>query len=151
MKVPAPTSPRSTGLRGVRPNSFSLIEVVVALAVIAFVMVSLLGLMSYASTLVRQSDSYARLSRVTSQVRAQFDSQPFTMSSNLVTTNAIYYYTYDGLPTNQAGGYYECDTASANPTDSTLTNLMQILVTVRWPMPARTETNYIVTSTLNYD
>lgn len=132
-------------------NSFTLVEVVIAIAVIAFSLVSILGLMTYASQLVQQADTYSRLSRVTGQVLAQLRSQPYAVSTNCATTNAVYYFTYEGLPTNSLGAYYQCNTTNANPSTWTLTNVMQIQLTVRWPMPQFANTNVIITSTLNYD
>ena len=132
-------------------KSFTLVEVVIAIGVIAFVLISILGLMTYASQLVRQSDSYSRLSNVAGQVLAQFDSQSFAVSTNRVATNALYYYTYEGLPTNSADGYYECDVSNVDSLISVLTNVMQIQLSIRWPKPEFANTNVIITSTLNYD
>jgi Tfp pilus assembly protein PilV len=132
-------------------NSFTLVEVVIAIAVIAFGLVSILGLMTYASQLVQQSDTYSRLSNVTGQVLAQFNSQPFSVSTNCATTNAVYYFTYEGIPTNSAGAYYQCNVTNADLSTWTLTNVMQIQMSIRWPKPQFTNTNVIITSTLNYD
>lgn len=134
-----------------RLGSFTLVEVVIAIGVIAFVLVSILGLMTYASQLVQQADTYTRLSSVTGQVLAQFESQPYTVSTNCATTNAVYYFTHEGLPTNSASAYYQCNVANANVAPWTLTNVMQIQMSIRWPKPQFTSTNVIITSTLNYD
>ncbi len=138
-------------LRQSAPNSFTLVEVVISIAVIAFVLVSILGLMAYTSQLVQQADTYSRLSNVTGQVLAQFDSQPFSVSTNSATTNAVYYYSYEGLPTNSAGAYYQCNVTNADASGWALTNVMQIQLSIRWPKPQFTNTNVIITSTLNYD
>ena len=132
-------------------SSFTLVEVVIAIAVIAFVLVSILGLMAYASQLVQQSDTFSRLSNVSGQVLAQFESQPYSVSTNCASTNAVYYFTSEGLPTNNAGAYYQCNVTNADLPTWTLTNVMQIQVSIRWPKPQFTNTNVIITSTLNYD
>jgi Tfp pilus assembly protein PilV len=132
-------------------SSFTLVEVVIAIAVMAFALVSILGLMTYTSQLVQQSDTYSRLSNVSSQVLAQFESQPYAVSTNLATINATNYYTYEGLPTNSAAAYYQCNVTNANPAGWTLTNVMQIQMSIRWPKPQFINTNVIITSTLNYD
>lgn len=132
-------------------NSFTLIEVVIAIAIIAFVLVSMLGLMTYASQLGRQADTYSRLSNVMGQVLAQFNSQPYSISTNCATTNAVYYFTYEGLPTNSSGAYYQCSVTNADLPPWSLTNMMQIQVSVRWPKPQFTSTNIVITSAANYD
>ncbi len=132
-------------------SSFTLVEVTFAIAVIAFVLISILGLMAYASQLVQQADTYSRLAVVVGQVSAQFDSQPYSVSTNCATTNASYYFTSEGLPTNSAAAFYQCSVANADTPAWTSTNVMQIQVTIRWPSPKFTNTNVIITSTLNYD
>jgi uncharacterized protein (TIGR02598 family) len=132
-------------------DSFSLVEVVITIAIVSFVLVSLLGLMAYSSQLVHQSDNYARLSNVTRQVLAGLDSKAYLVTSTNVTANATNYFTYDGLPTNSASAYYQCVLTNVTPSTSTLTNLMQVQVNIRWPKPAFTNTNSINTSILNYD
>ncbi len=107
--------------------------------------------MAYASRLVQQSDTYSRLSNVSSQVLAQFESQPYSVSTNCATTNAVYYFTYEGLPTNSVAAYYQCNVTNADPPGWMLTGVMQIQLSIRWPKPQFTYTNVIITSTLNYD
>jgi len=132
-------------------HSFSLVEVVIAIAIVSFALVSLLGLMAYSSQLVHQSDNYARLSNITRQVLARLDSEAYSVTSATVHTNGVYYFTYEGLPTNSTSAYYQCTLSNATPSASTLTNLMQVQVNICWPKPAFTNTNSINTSILNYD
>ena len=134
-----------------RPSSFTLVEVVVAIAVIAFVLISILGLMTYTSQLVQQADTYSRLAVVSDQVLAKFGSQPFSVSTNCARTNAAYYFTYEGLPTNSTAAFYQCNVTNANTPAWTLTNVMQIQISIRWPKPQFSNTNVIISSTLNYD
>ena len=142
---------RRSGLRRTRPNSFTLVEVVVAIAVIAFVLISILGLMTYTSQLVQQADTYSRLTHVTSQVLTRLNSQSYSASTNTATKGTSYYFTAEGLPTNAAGGYYECMVTNANPSPAVLANMMQIQVFIRWPKPQFTSTNVVITSTVKYD
>ena len=146
--VQRPAVPRVTR----KPDSFTLVEVVIAIAVIAFALISILGLMTYTSQVLQQSDTYSRLSNVTAQVVAKYESQPFSLSTNCVRTNATYYYTYEGLPTNSTGPFfYQASVANANPVGWALTNVMQIQLTIRWPNPQFVNTNVIITSSFNYD
>jgi type II secretory pathway pseudopilin PulG len=132
-------------------GSFTLVEVVIAIAVIAFVLVSVLGLLAYTSQLVQQADTYARLSNVGGQVLAQINSQPYTVSTNEAGTNAATYFTYEGIPTNSTGAYYQCNFTNANPSTWGIPNVMQIQLTIRWPSPQFVNTNIIITSAVNYD
>jgi len=148
-------------------SSFTLVEVVIAIGVTAFVLVSILGLMAYASQTVQQSDKYARLASVVSQVLTTLGSQSFAMSPYLLGENnssgnfnplsSTNYYTSEGLPTNSAGGYYQCVVSDATPANFALTNadgnyfLEPVQVTIRWPYPKPNNTNIIVTSLLNYE
>jgi Tfp pilus assembly protein PilV len=138
---------RNSGL-----NSFTLVEVVIAIGVTTFVLVSLLGLMTYAGQTVQQSDKYARLSLVASQVLATFSSQPFTVSKGQLP--AASYYTFEGQPTNStaSSAYYLCWATNVTPTGSVLTAWMaQVQVTILWPKIRPANTNVIMTSILNYD
>ena len=134
-----------------RSDSFTLVEVVFAIAIIAFALVSILGLMAYTSQLVQQADTYSRLSGIVGQMTARFDSQPFATSVNCANTNATYYFTSQGIPTNSTAAYYQCTVSNANAPNWTSTNVMQIQMIICWPKPQFTKTNVIITSTMNYD
>jgi len=143
--------PPFCGKRG--SNSFTLVEVVIAIGVVSFVLISILGLMTYTSQLVQQADTYSRLSHVTSQILTRINSQPYSVSTNAATKGTKYYFTAEGLPTNAnaSGAYYECLVTNANPSPVALANLMQVKASIRWPKPQFTNTNVIITSTLKYD
>jgi uncharacterized protein (TIGR02598 family) len=132
-------------------NSFTLVEVVIAIAIISFVLISILGLMAFASQQVKQADTYARLSNVSGQILARLESQSYAATSAAANTNAVYYFTFDGLPTNSTSAYYQCNITNYPPTASNVTNLMIIQLSIRYPTPQFTSTNLITTSILNYD
>jgi Tfp pilus assembly protein PilV len=139
-------------------SSFSLVEIVIAIAVVSFVLVSLLGLMGYLIKTLQKIDQYTRLANVSSQVLAQISSQPFSYTTNFVHTNGICYFTYEGLSNNGASGaYYQCAFTNTTPTNaySNITPLSnyysQIEVIISWPLPKPVSTNVISTSCLNYD
>ena len=143
--------------RAARSSSFTLVEVVIAIAVTAFGLISILGLMAYASQVVKQADGYARLSTVARQMLATLGSQSFTLSQSEARTNDAFYFTSEGLPTNSTAAYYVCTIMNATPTgfalkDPNSDQLMEpVQVSIRWPKPAYTSTNIIVTSILQYD
>jgi uncharacterized protein (TIGR02598 family) len=137
-------------------NSFSLVEVVIAIAVTSFALISIVGLMAYAAQTLQQSDKYTRLSSVASQVLAVLSSEPFKLSQSQARTNYTLYYTLGGLPTNSASAYYQCSITNATPSGSPLqTWLEPIQVSIRWQKSGASgrfiNTNIIVTSILNYD
>ncbi len=142
-----------------RLNSFTLVEVVIAIGVTAFVLVSILGLMAYASQTVQQSDKYARLATIASQVLTTVESEQFSISPTVLGTSWTTNYSSEGLPTNAAGAYYQCTVVDATPTgtgftlkDAGANPLMEpVQIIIRWPTPKYNNTNIIVTSILNYD
>lgn len=141
--------------RGKHPglDGFALIEVVIAIAVAAFILVSLLGLMGYASQVVQRSDKYARLTLVANQMLASLGSEavPTATKKYLGQTN---YFTYEGLPTNSAGAYFQCDVAGASGL-APYPDLTPVQIIILWPKTGGTSpfanTNSIVTSIFNYD
>lgn len=137
---------------------FTLVEVVIAIAVISFVLISILGLMGYASRMVQQSDNTAKLSMVLQQTLSTLGSQPYSFTMQELPTNI--YYTAEGLPTNSSGAYYLCAVTNVTPTGFALKDaggnaLMEpVQITIRWPINGTVRgpnSNTIVTSILNYD
>ena len=157
-------------------HSFSLVELVIAIGIASFVLISLLGLMSYAGQTVQQADKYTRLASVASQTLAtlatyQFASGPYGryatvgagsgFPANYTQTN---YFTFEGLPTNSVNGttiYYQVNIADPYtawallPYRSNGQPLMEPLqISIFWPASSGSpfaNTNIIVTSILNYD
>lgn len=137
-------------------NSFSLIEVVIAIAVVTFGLLSVLGLMAYSSKMVHESDNYFRLAVVSGQMLSKLSSQSFFTTSTAAQTNAAYYYSFEGLPTNVAGAYYQCNITNATPSTWPLPKMMPVQLILRWPMTNASgqtfrNTNFIISSALNYD
>lgn len=148
--------------------SFSLVEVVIAIGVATFVLVSIFGLMAYAAQSVQQADKYARLSTVASQELALVGSQAYASTpcghyavsggNHGAYYNETNYYTYKGLPTNSASAYYRSVVADATPTP--LANypftvagqqvMEPLQIIIWWPSPGYANSNIIVTSVLNY-
>jgi type II secretory pathway pseudopilin PulG len=151
----SPARARERWLHGA--GGFTLVEVVIAIAVTSFVLISILGMMAYATRVVHQSDNNARLSAVTGQVLTVLGNQSFYTSRNEASTNFAFYFTSEGLPTNSAGAYYQCAVTNITPSGFALkdvfgSQLMEpVRVTLRWPAPAYVNTNFIITSIANYD
>jgi type II secretory pathway pseudopilin PulG len=147
---------RDLGLSG-----FSLVEVVIAIAVASVMLIAILGLMAYAAQTVQQSDKYARLSTVASQALANVETMQLAATpyynNGYPATN---YYNFEGLPTNSGiiatSVYYQCIISTNTPSASGFNYAPQEIVVplqmvIRWPAPGYANTNIIVTSVLNYD
>jgi Tfp pilus assembly protein PilV len=158
------TSPESSRVRCPGgEDGFTLVEVVISIAVTSFVIISILGLMAYASQVVQQSDRNARLSTVTGQVLTTLANQSFYVSRGMASTNnLIFYFTSEGLPTNSSGAYYQCSVSNVTPTGYALKDVFgsqvaePVRIMIRWPKPASTtapfpNTNFVTTSIANYD
>ncbi len=65
--------------------------------------------------MVHESDNYFRLAVVSGQMLSKLSSQSFFTTSTAAQTNAAYYYSFEGLPTNVAGAYYQCNITNATP------------------------------------
>jgi type II secretory pathway pseudopilin PulG len=141
-------------------GSFTLVEVVISIAVTSFILISILGLMAYASRVVQQSDNNARLSMVLSQTLSILGTESYMTGKTQVGTNIAYYYTWEGVPTNSSGAYYQCNVTNATPTGFSLNDtdkfpfMEPVQIIIRWPYNGTghfANTNTIVTSINSYD
>ncbi len=95
-------------------TAFSLVEVVVALAVASFVLLVLVGTLPSGMKSVQDSMSESAQANITQQLRAQLEEITFNSSSTSTTKTNIFnlnqqtnYYTDEGIPTNQSSAYYQ--------------------------------------------
>ncbi len=151
-------------------SSFTLIELIVAIAVAAFMIISILGLMAYAMQLVHQSDNYSHLTNVASQVLTTISSAPITWgptangSRRGGAATITNYYTFEGMPTNSSSSgaaYYQVLISDSVPTGTgypepntssySIYMMEPVRVVIRWPAPLYRSTNVIVTSLCNYE
>lgn len=117
-----------------------------AVGIIAFVLSAILGLVSVAVQGTKEANLNVRLGLIEGRVASTYRSQSRGDAlTNLLTT----YYTYDGVPTNETGGYFRCDITNASPAGFT-TNMAMLKAVVRWPNPQLTSTNAFVLSVGNY-
>ena len=143
-------------------GSFTLVEVVISIAVTSFILISILGLMAYATRVVQHSDNNARLSMVLGQTLSTLGSESYAISQSQASTNAFFYFTSEGLPTNSTGAYYQCNVTNATSAKFVLTDatrdknqlMEQVQIMIRWPYTGSgkfANTNLIVTSINFYD
>ncbi|MGB8353721.1 MAG: prepilin-type N-terminal cleavage/methylation domain-containing protein [Chthoniobacteraceae bacterium] len=163
------------GLFGSR-GGFTLIEVVLAVGIIAFALTAVFGLMGLAVQGTKDADVYARLGDINKRLVSSFQSQPFATVTNRVTTNVIAtsYYDYYGNPLTDCYGatnaantnapFFRCDvsnvTPATNSVNATNYNLLQystnsavLQIKTTWPYVSSSSTpsnnDYNVFSVLN--
>jgi uncharacterized protein (TIGR02598 family) len=125
-----------------------LIEVVIAVGLVAFVLTAILGLVAMAANETKNADLKARLAWITEQVTSEYQSQRF--SAALASVPATNYWDYSGMRlTNSTGAYFACGIANVTPTNSS-TNSALLQVRIRWPSPQLTSTNVGLISLFNY-
>jgi uncharacterized protein (TIGR02598 family) len=130
-------------------SGFTLVEVVIAIGLVAFVLTSILGLAAIASNETRNADLKARLAWITERVSSEYQSQRFSsVLGNLPATN---YWDYSGMPvTNVADAYFVCEVSNVTPGTASTNNLALLQLSIRWPNPKLTSTNVCVISLFNY-
>jgi uncharacterized protein (TIGR02598 family) len=115
-------------------EGFSLTEVVLALGIVAFAIVALLGLLSASLGTSRVAEDETRLAAITSDVIDTLRSRPFAD----VPIAATYEFDHDGERLTSTGGepYYQCvlsTTTDTSTTNSTQTNLLSVRMIFTWP------------------
>ncbi len=130
-------------------SGFSLIEVILAVGLMAFVLSAILGLVTLAVQGTKRADLDARLVVLTSRVTAGYQNRDFASALSELSTNATTYYNLYGTPTNAAAAYFRCDAANATPAGNS-TNFAILRFQICWPYPQLSSTNLYVTSIGNY-
>jgi uncharacterized protein (TIGR02598 family) len=143
---------RAGYFRRVHSAAFTLVEVVIAVGLVAFVLTAILGLVAIAINETKNADLKVRLTWITEQVTSEFQSQRFATALASVPTNgsAIFYWDYSGtrLP-NSNGAYFACRVSNVTPANFS-TNMALLQVSIRWPAPQLTSTNVSLISLFNY-
>ena len=131
--------------------AFTLVEVVIAVGLVAFVLTAILGLVAIAANETKNADLKARLTWITEQVTSEYQSQRFAAALATVPTNRAW--DYEGMPvvTTSPTAYFVCNVVNVTPTNGTYsTNIALLQVNTRWPAPQLTSTNVSVISLFNY-
>lgn len=96
-------------------RGFSLVEVVLALGVISFAIVSLLGLMTVSTGASRLSDEDTVIAAIARQVDTELRNTTF---ANLPATGTAWYFDNEGHHlTTAAGAIYQCKILLTDDTD----------------------------------
>ena len=131
-----------------RQRAFSLIEVVIAIGIMAFAMTAMLSLLAVAMRSDKQSGSDTALSEMSRQVFNNLRALPY--STLPAATN--YYFDLDGAPCAQTNANYTCVVTVTNDSAVASGNLTQIQMQFTWPYSAvnRPYTNIFYGSIANY-
>jgi uncharacterized protein (TIGR02598 family) len=134
-------------MKGGRPQAFSLVEVVLALGVIAFALTAMLGLLVVAMDSDKSSGSDTALAAMSRQVFSDLRAMPY---ANL-PAGADYYFDADGSECPQAGAVYGCHVTVADDSGVASGNLKKVQMTFSWPpSAAKPETKNIHGSIANH-
>ena len=88
IRAPAGFLKRAGTVRALRPGAFTLVEVVIAVGLVAFVLTAILGLVAIAANETKNADLKARLTWITEEMNSEFQSQRFSSALAGVPTNA---------------------------------------------------------------
>ena len=107
-RVPPKPSTKPSRKNGV--TAFSLVEIVLAIGIVGFAMLSIIGMLPIGLKSVQTAESLQATGNIANQLRGQMQMLSFNASG----TNTIQqlaqntlYYTLDGIPTNSDAGYYK--------------------------------------------
>lgn len=130
-------------------HAFSLVEVTIALAVLSFAIISLLGLITVAIKSTHNSDVQGAQSAIVSTITGKLSSQNFT--NTVISLPFINYFTLQGVETNASAAIYRCEVTDVSPPGSATNFMRQVQLTIRWPPPLYSQTNIIAASFVKYD
>jgi len=140
--------PRTSSVRG-----FSLIEVVMALGIVSFSMLAIMGVLPLGLSTLQDSVNQTATAIISQQIRSELQQVSFdsTVAFNITqfdTTSSGYYeyYTYDGVKTVQANRFYTASFVLSDPnvsgasfkpgdtlTFGSISNAKNVTVTLNYP------------------
>ncbi|XHR30632.1 MAG: Verru_Chthon cassette protein B [Chthoniobacteraceae bacterium] len=126
-------------------QGFSLIEVSVAIGIVSFSMLAILGLLPVGLNTVHDSLVQGATAGIAQQIQADLQQIAFN-SANAFNIQSIssssYYYSDDGIPANATDAYYKASFTVNNPTFGennsvfNTTNAQNVIVTLLYPIRA---------------
>ena len=139
---------RLTGIRLSRSlAAFTLVEVVIAVGLVAFVLTAIFGLAVIATNETKNADRKARLAWITERMISEYQSQRFAVvlpkvSGSNSDTN---YWDYSGTPvTNTQDAYFWSVATNVTPVPSgnlTTNNFALLQLSIFWPYSSSISTN----------
>ncbi len=143
------------GRRDRRRLAFSLVEVVLAIGVVGFALLVIIGTLPIGLKSVQNAETLQATSNIANQLRGQMQLLSFNTSSTGINTvqqlaQTNLFYTTDGIATNSSGGYYMVSFAvkpvstTTNPVvDASFaaSNVQSVVVNVAYPPGVWNQTN----------
>ncbi len=137
-------------IRMIRPQSgFSLVEVAMAVGVVAFALLAIVGLLAVGMNASRESREETRsvlLSQdMLAKVRESLAPNGIASVGSFQAGTFTNYYDHEGHATNASGYFRAVATIAAIDSqivaDPASTQLLGVHLTITWPQPANTATN----------
>ncbi len=127
-----------------------MIEVVLAVGITAFILISVFGMTAVAVKGTREADINSRLTQI-GRLEASL-SQLAHFSNYVGSLPATNYFNQESAPVDATAGdtYYRCDLINVTPPGMS-TNLVLVQLQVRWPVPQLAYTNTTILSLVKYD
>jgi uncharacterized protein (TIGR02598 family) len=130
-------------------QAFTLVEVVLAIGVVALAGISLLGLITVAMQSSQNAAVQAAQATVISTVTGKLSSQNFTTTAASLPITT--YFSAEGTETNASAAIYRCDVMDVSPANSATNFMRQVQLVIRWPAPIYAQTNVVEASFVKYD
>lgn len=144
-------------------SGFTLVEVVVAVGIIAFALTAIIGLTGLAVQGTKDADLYGRLASINRRIAADFQGSAYLAVSGsfaAVGANTTSYYDYYGTPltdcygnpisANKGNKYFQCTVTNATPATGYPGTAKLLRVQIRWPYPQLTGTDTSIISVINW-
>jgi uncharacterized protein (TIGR02598 family) len=133
-------------------SGFTLVEVVLALGIASFVIISLVPLLLVSLSSAQKSIDFTRRSQVIQQVASELTQSQFATT----TTSATWYFDAEGIETNEAAAFFTVKsqyiTVGITLPGSTgpAANLNKIALISSTPKPNSSTTNYLTIVNCGY-
>ncbi len=129
-------------MKGTRLHGFSLVEVVIAIGIMAFAITAMIGLLSVAMQSDKSSGVDTAIAAMSQQVLGSLRAMPYV--SLPASTN--YYFDVEGSGCELSRAIYECVVALDGDPDLGTNKLKRVQMSFRWPG----NTNVVQATIANY-
>jgi uncharacterized protein (TIGR02598 family) len=121
-------------------RAFSLIEVVLAIGILAFAITAMMGLLTVAMQSDKASSSDTAIAAMSRQVFNSLKAMPYAS----LPTGTNYYFDADGTECAPSGALYECAVTLKDDPNLAAGNAKQVKMTIKWPYGATFGTTNIL-------
>lgn len=95
-------------------NAFSLVEVTIALGIVTFAVVSVMGLLPAGLTTMRTATDQTTISQITREISAEILLTPFGDLDSYISAHGTRYFDSEGGRTDNPSAYFRTETSLAN-------------------------------------